>query len=492
MKKNIAIISILGALVVCFAFVEGSWNSKFLHINSQGHIVYHPDEEGNTIPDFSAVGYHHGYKKIPVVEAVKTLSPIDGDDGEMIQKAINEVANMPLNNDGFRGAVLLKKGIYEIAGSLIIDKSGIVLRGEGDNTNGTVLIATGKNQRSLVKVSGKNGLKEVSGSRNLVTDKFVPVGVKSFNVKKANAYNPGDRIILYRPGTDQWINDLKMNQIVEGKGTIQWTAKAYNLSYEREIVAVKGNKITIDNPVVMQLEEKYGGGEIFKYTYEGRLSEIGIENILFKSNFATDTDEDHGWIAVAMNHIENGWVKQVTSRYFGYSCVSLGTGAKNITVTDDKIDTERLMNAQQNLFLNLETTEGRHDYVTGAKTCGPNVFYNCKARNTYSDIGPHHRWSSGTLYDNIDSDGPLNIQDRGDWGTGHGWAGVTQVVWNCKVSGAAIQKPWVSGTNYVIGLQGMQLKGRLNDRLMGEWEGLNKKELSPASLFLAQLSSRKN
>src|SRR6478672_2336188 len=126
-EKYIYLTCLLGILIIGVAFDNGHWESKFLHIKSNGSIIYHPDKEGNIIPDFSAVGYHHGYKKIPIVVVVKTLSPIDGDDGEMIQKAINEVANMPVNNDGFRGAILLKKGIYEIAGSLIINKSGIVL-----------------------------------------------------------------------------------------------------------------------------------------------------------------------------------------------------------------------------------------------------------------------------------------------------------------------------------------------------------------------------
>ena len=147
-------------------------------------------------------------------------------------------------------------------------------------------------------------------------------------------------------------------------------------------------------------------------------------------------------------------------------------------------------NGQQNLFMNLETTEGRHDYVTGAKTCGPNVFYQCKSRNTHADIGPHHRWSTGTLYDNIDTDGEINIQDRGNWGSGHGWAGVTQVVWNCKVKAAAIQNPWVSGKNYAIGVQGVKVNGRLTGKPDGEWEGLNKAGLQPGSLYEAQVKAK--
>ncbi|SMD03957.1 hypothetical protein [Pedobacter nyackensis] len=498
--KSILAICILFIAGLTLSFVKDNiWGSKFLTVNKDGSITYFPDEKGNIIPDFSLVGYHHGLKEIPKVNIVKTIQPISGDAGKLIQTAIDEVSNMPLGANGLRGAILLKKGAYSIAGTLSIKTDGIVLKGEGNTADGTKLIAAGKGLRSLITIGGKGRITE-AGNRVKITDKNVPAGAKSFQVSSSKDFKVGDKIIVYRPGTENWIHDLQMDRIVARDGTKQWKGEDYNLSFERAITAINGNKITIDNPVVMAMEEQYGGGEIFKYEYKGRLKEVGIENILFESEYAHDTDEDHGWVAVAFNHIENGWVDQVTSRFFGYSCVSLGNGAKNITVKNSKcFDAKSVItggkrysfnnDGQQNLFMNLETTEGRHDYVTGAKTCGPNVFYNCKARKTHADIGPHHRWASGTLYDNIDTDGEINIQDRGNWGSGHGWAGVTQVVWNCKVKGAAIQNPWVSGKNYAVGVQGQKLKGRLEGKPDGEWEGMNKTDLQPASLYQAQVKA---
>lgn len=500
-KSIITICIILTGLITLSFINEKLWTSKFLVVNKNGTITYFPDEQGNTIPDFSLVGYHHGLKEIPFVKVVKTISPVKGDAGSTIQEAIDQVSVLPIGPDGFRGAILLKKGDYLINGSLDIKADGIVLKGEGNSVQGTRLIAAGKGLRSLLKISGKGKITE-AGSRIKITDNYVPTGAKSFNVRSAKDFKAGDKIIVYRPGTDNWIHDIQMDNIVERQGTKQWKGSEYDLSYEREIVAINGNKITIDNPIVMSMEQKYGGGEIYKYDYKGRLKEVGIENILFESEYASDTDEDHGWIAVDLNHIENGWVTNVTSRFFGYSCVSLNSGAKNITVKNSKcLDAKSVItggkrysfnnNGQQNLFMNLETTEGRHDYVTGAKVCGPNVFYNCKSRNTHADIGPHHRWASGTLYDNIDTDGEINVQDRGNWGSGHGWAGVTQVLWNCKVRGAAVQNPWTSGKNYAVGVQGKKLKGRLDGKPDGEWDGLNKDGIQPASLYEAQVTARK-
>jgi hypothetical protein len=177
--------------------------------------------------------------------------------------------------------------------------------------------------------------------------------------------------------------------------------------------------------------------------------------------------------------------------------------AKNISVVDCSCSEHKSIitggrrysfcnEGQQNLFIGCSAADGRHDYVTQARTCGPNVFYNCTAIRTHADIGPHHRWSSGTLYDNIVTDGQINIQDRGNYGSGHGWVGVTQVLWNCSAKTATVQSPWVNGKNYCIGLKGQKSPGRFKDRPDGEWEGQNREGLQPQSLYMAQLKARKN
>lgn len=457
-----------------------------------------PDEKGNILPDFSHVGFYAGDKNIPEVVVVKTIGP-SADAENQIQSAIDELSKQPLNKDGFRGAILLKKGVYTINDKLTIQASGIVLRGEGNDTK---LIAAGTVNRPLIDVWGKGKPQEVKGSRSKIMDDYVPVGATSFTVANANNYKAGDHIIVYRPGTVQWIKDLKMDQIVARPGTKQWQPQEYNLEYERVITKVEGNKIFMDNPIVMALETKYGGGEIYKYKFEERIQHVGIENLSCASEYQTDVSEDHSWDAVAMDKIENSWVKNVSAKYFAYACVHLHPWAKNISVLDCSCTDHKSIitggrrysfcnEGQQNLFINCHASDGRHDFVTQARTCGPNVFYNCTAKTTHADIGPHHRWSSGTLYDNIVTDGEINIQDRGNMGSGHGWVGVTQILWNCTAKRATVQNPWVNGKNYSIGLKGAKDAGHFTDRPDGEWEGQNKNGLQPASLYMAQLNARR-
>lgn len=497
-------ISKYGWIGAIFLFVsqqvisQESWTSKYVKVKKNGSIEYTADSLGNTIPDFSGVGYRQNRIPLPVIPVVKTIQSTGENDQQLIQSAIDEVSAMKIGANGFRGAILLKKGAYKVPGNLRINASGVILRGEGDETK---IIATGKGQRKLIVVTGTGELKETAGSRRKIIDKYVPVGTKSFFVNNTNGLKAGDSIVVYRPATQKWIEAIKMNEIEWRDSTSrQWDPAEYGLHYERVITKIEKNRIFIDNPVVMVMEKQYGAGEIYKYSFNGRIKNVGIENLFCESEYSGNEDEDHGWDAIFFNRVVDGWITKVTAKHFGYSCVNLGYQARNITVSYCKYIEPKSQitgsrrysfnnDGQLNLFMYCFASEGRHDYVNGARVCGPNVFFDCKSEKAKADIGPHHRWATGTLFDNIVTDGEINIQDRGNWGTGHGWSGANMIVWNCTASKAAIQDPWASARNYVIGLKATQYDGRLKGRPNTEWEGKNKSGLTPVSLYLAQLQA---
>src|SRR5882757_6563095 len=134
------------------AFAQQKWESAIVKVNGDNSLTYIPDAQGNIIPDFSRVGYYRGDAVIPDVPVVKTISPSGNNDSALIQSAIDEVATMHPDKNGFRGTILLKKGTYNIHGTIKINVSGIVIRGEGGETK---LIAAGTNKHTLVAVSGK-------------------------------------------------------------------------------------------------------------------------------------------------------------------------------------------------------------------------------------------------------------------------------------------------------------------------------------------------
>lgn len=481
---------------------QENWSPKHVFYGKGGKLTYTPDELGNTIPDFSNVGYRYGDFPIPEIATVVEVSPVDGDDGATIQAAINSLFNMEPDENGFRGAVLLKAGVYQVSGQIKIAASGIVLRGEGESDNGTVIIAEGTSDRDLIKVDNGASRNVISTTRAAIAEDYVPVGRKYVVVLDASGYAEGDRIVLYRQGTSQWISDIKMNQLTPTEGTVQWSASGYSFYFERLVTRVNGDTIFFRNPVVMAMEKRYGRGTVYKYTFN-RLQNIGIENICLKSAYTSETDEEHSWSAIGIYSAENCWVRNVTAWYFALSCVKLESNSRLTTVLNCHSKEQKSIitggrrypfqtSGSLNLFKNCTTTEARHDYATGARVCGPNVFTGSTAVNSHSDIGPHHRWAMGTLFDVIVTNNQINVQDRDDMGTGHGWSGANQVFWNCMAASSICQSPWTSAKNYNFGFIGRKETGYRSGRPDGEWVGHSVPGIFPVSLYEAQLNERLN
>ena len=503
-------------LITFHIHVRPSWSeknfSRLVYPNKDGKLVYTPDEKGNVIPDFSHCGYMGGGVALPDVPVVMTMIPqVEGDDTKRIQSKIDDLSQKEMNASGFRGTLLFKKGIYRISRTLEVRASGIVLRGEGDNEDETVLVAAGKEKITLINVAGHDGrAREVHGTRQIITDEYIPVGKRKFSVTDASGFMIGDQIIVHRPSTLEWIESIGMNHIRSKKpGVIQWRPGKYDLKFDRVIVAINGNEITIDAPMGSSFDRKYGGGWIYKYKYLERIEQVGIEHLRGVSEFDENKkdhrrqgefiDENHSWNFVVFSQIKNAWAKQVTSVHFGYSCVTVGPDSKWITVQDSQcldpvsqITGSRRysfpIQGQLSLVLRCYTRRGRHDYVLHSRVAGPNAFVYCIADMAHSDTGPHHRWSVATLFDNVVVNGnAINVQDRQDSGTGHGWAGAQKVLWNCEAESFVIQRP-PTAQNYAIGCIGKKKDGRYK-RENGYWESHGKK-VTPRSLYFKQLEDR--
>ncbi len=479
--------------------------SEHVYFNTNNRLVYQPDELGNIIPDFSHVGYKYGDEAIPDVDVKIEIFPLPGDNGNHIQSAIDFVAGLPVGDNGYRGAVFLHPGIYEVSGQLNIGSSGVVLRGGGQDENGTTIIATGTSQRTLLRLRGEGELSEIPGTRRNIIESYVPVGRQYLILDNASGYTTGDDFVIFRPGTENWISDLQMDQIPPDPngGTVnQWVASNYNLRYERVVARVSGDTLFFRNPVVMAMEDQYGSGQVYKSEFSGRIQHVGVENIRFLSDYSSNTDENHSWRAIEFNRIMHSWVRNITAKYFSYAAVSIDYSAKHISVIDcTSLEPKSVVtggrrysfnnNGQLNLFSGCFATQGRHDYVLGARVCGPNVFTRSSAEQASNDIGPHHRWATGALFDMIQTNHTINVQDRGWSGTGHGWAGANMVFWNCTASSSVTQSPWVSAKNYNIGFTGQKHPGNwFTDRPDGVWEGLNEPGLFPQSLYTAQFEDR--
>jgi len=490
-------------LSTLFFQISLAQTTSLISVDSNGKLVYTPDSKGNIIPDFSGVGYMNSESPIPTVAVVKTVNAVLGDNLATIQNAINEVSALTPDANGFRGAILFKAGTYNISNSITISASGIVLRGEGFDGAGTNFIATKTSQHNLINFVGASGTSVISSSTKAITNTYLPIGSKQVTVATGHAFGVGDAVFVHRIPNDAWISLLGMNLLTSYDPlATNWVASSYDLYSQRKVTAVNGNLISLDAPIMDIIDPVYSTGELMKYT-DNRIQKCGIENMRISSTYTSSTDENHGWEAVSFDKILNGWARNLEVYYFGYSAVHINSLASWITVENCKmLDAKSLIDGgrrysfnvdgQRNLVQNCTTRNGRHDYVNGSRTCGPNVFYNSSSTIQNSDIGPHHRWSTGILFDNIVGNGSQDVQNRLDSGSGHGWSGGQIMFWNCTAGKMIVQDPPGDQRNWAIGCKSPEVTnvGDWTTELLGTIESKGTFIATIPSLFQAQLSER--
>lgn len=512
---------------------------------------------GDIIPDFSSVGYGWGEVDYPSgYPTVKELdAPSGEDDTELIQRAIDEAAE--------KTVIKFRTGTYRVRGTIALDKSRVILR--GDPSGGTTILATGidstdirdlivmgrttaqgsdrfgteafrveKNEEHAVSYTvykkTVNSTERKTGHSSKVTeDAFC--GARWLKVDDPGMFDIGDRVVVLRPATDEWISAIHMNEIVQAAGDLdvfyQWNPGSYNIRWERFITAVRGDYVCLDAPIVMSLTAGYGGegkrGRIHKASWD-RITGSGIEYLRLESEYdksyvdaAGNPNGKHAWAAVNVKAAEHCWIKDVKTKYFAQNGFILGNGAFHVTIDDCSDEPAGpkqggmrygfpISSGECCLVKNCESNYDSLPFVTSQRDAGPNVFWNCTAYNAKSVVGPHERWATGTLYDNVVTNGPLQVQDAGNYGSGHGWQGANIVFWGCTTGEKIVcQSPWESAVNYVIGCRigdtpvtsAAQLSpGRsypagdtLGERPQGICRGLEESE--PQSLYEWQLASRK-
>ena len=514
MSTRVFLISIFAALVPSVGAefqtlvqAQERPTSQWVFLGADGNLQYLTDAEGDRIPDFSTCGYRGGMVRIPTATVQVTVDPGPGDDGARIQAAIDQVSALPLGADGLRGAVLLTRGQYEVAQTLRIQADGVVLRGEGQYANGTVITATGTTQRNALEVVGSDPTpfwSRVSNSTVDIADDNVPVGSTTFSVESGHSFVVGDNIVIDRGSTQAWFEDIRTDTL-----EFPWVPGTRDLRFDRTITEVNGNQITVDAPIVNALEQAdYGDMTVYKYTFPDRIHNVGIENLRFVAQTnGSPTDENHAWTAITFLAAEDAWVRQVDTKNFGFAGVETERTAKAVTVEDvSYLEPVSLVTGgrrysfnvrgSENLVQRVFSEDARHDFVLDSNAAGPNVFLFATAQQTNNDIGPHHRWSAGTLFDNVHVTGDqINVRWRGNSGTGHGWAGANMVVWNSVADAFEVQAP-PTAQNWLIGATGGPVRigtfeadaytGTLE---LGYLDSIGT-PVAPDSLFIAQLIER--
>ncbi len=458
-----------------------------------GQLISIPDSLENQIPDFSYCGYQSSNETIPFVPVRVVVPLTDGDATSLIRNAIDYLASLPLNEDGFRGAILLKKGTYRLSGRLTISSTGIVIRGSGAGEDGTVLRAVGLSRETFITVKGKEDCVQADPIR--IVDAYVPVNSRIVRVANADAFEPGNRVYIHRPSTKKWIQKLQMEAFGGETEWLGWKPGERDIWWDRQIEKIEGNKLILDAPLTNSLDSTYGSGYVLPYRWEGRISNVGIENLVLESAYdkSNPKDEDHCWFGITMENITDAWVRQVVFRHFAGSAVALYESAGSVTVEDcisldpvSEIGGQRrntfFTMGQQTLFQRCYAEGGYHDFSTGFMAAGPNAFVQCESHLPHSFSGSIDSWATGVLFDIVNVDGnALYFSNRGQDGQGAGWTAAHSMFWQCSAARIECFEP-PTARNYAYGAWA-QFAGD------GSWYEANS-HVKPRSLFYAQLAQR--
>ena len=477
MKKNTCL-KMTAVLFLIFVSnsIQAQYESSILFHNSSNQLVYVSDTDGNHIPDYSYVGYKNGDEALPNLAVVKQISPVAGDNTAHIQAAIDEVEALPLNANGHRGALLLLPGEYPVSGVLIINSSGVVLRGSGDGedaTSNTIIIGVGNipDERTLIRIgtNNKSGFGgQVAGTRQDIISPYIPAGSRTIEVADASVYNIGDNIIIKHPSTAAWIEAVDNG----GVGTdVPWNPGEINLVFNRHITSIEGNKIQVATPIYDVLDRSLSQSYVYTYNGNSQLKECGVENLRILVESSGVTGRDHVKTGINMIGVDNSWVQDVTILRVSDQGVKFDE-ATRCSVIDTKVldmhgpisggwryNFEVTDFCNNILFENCVASDGRHTFVAnGASDVNGIVFTNCSSSGDYTRSESHRRWGQGILWDNITwtntntTGGILGLHNRGSYGTGHGWTLTNGMAWNIKapLNQISIQKPPI-GQNYAIG-----------------------------------------
>jgi hypothetical protein len=499
-------------IVVGFALTVSSHAARketpWVSLDLLGKLVYRTLPRGDRIVDFSYAGYMGGGVSLPHVPVARRVLPSGGDDSAAIQRAIDEVSAMPIKN-GFRGAVVLAPGIFSCSETLNITASGVVLRGSGMDEGGTTLKLTGE-PHVAVAISGKLQVQAV-GAPAHISEPYVPSGAQSITLDDASLFAPGDSIRITRYTTEKWLQFMGMDKMVRDGKAEHWVGD--HISTVRTVVARRGNVLDLDVPLTDSYDREFlppEGAEVTKVTISGRIEQDAVESLHIVAPARMVAFSDPLFWAGKLSGLRDGWVRDVlvdeTTQGFDVLENSSRITIENVAVrhttavTSSAVPDDFILSGTQILVYRCGSRGDHETYVaTGARNQGPNVVLDSTFLGN-GHVQPHQRWSTGFLVDNVRvPDGGIDLKNRGEMGTGHGWTMGWGVVWNSLAASLVIQNP-PGAANWSIGTLGNELGEPM--KIMG----VSKRDLGPdlpkgfiespnhsvlpASLYRAQLAER--
>ncbi|KAF9290666.1 hypothetical protein BGZ68_006381 [Mortierella alpina] len=512
-----------------------------------GYIAY--NHQGDRIMDFSMAGWNEGNTElpdplldVPVIERLEPRPEADsdddkGDDTPRIQKAIRRAlkltgASMNASTVVPTGALVLARGVYRIRKPLQISGSGLLFRGDSKGGSRIVCQWAPNDFQYAIEVEG-NDDEILDSTRIPIVADYSPVGSFFLNLDPARLLHSdldvGDQVIVSRVGNDRWIEYIGMDDFnTQKEGVRHWKRMRARMFRTIRSLNRQTGVVQMDAPLPISIERRFGGGWITQYN-DNKVRALGIQflDMVFPQNIGrapNDMLDDEGRgsedyrfsygiftnYALRLDNVCHMYLSHITTAFF-HNFVSVGAGAHHLTM-DSIVHSypDELYSGQsafqlsgQLMRIQNSVTQGSFHYVVHiSHVMGPNVIHRVQALNVGKpfqpmpldfapgDVGPHMKFCTGLLYDQVVTDGTIQIVNRGDIGSGQGLSGANSVIWNSRAREGVLTHRTRGFQNFVIGSEDFEAYDRMPWSAHGWKEHLGS-EVLPGSLYLRQLADRR-
>lgn len=316
MKPDKTIVFLSALLIMATSCVsdDSTW-STYLKQANQGTATI--------LPDFSYAGYHHGEKGIPDVEGrvfnVMDYGAVPDDDisdKEAIRRTIRAV------EDNGSGIVFFPEGRFHVNTEsdddkpIYINTGNIVFRGSGSEEGGSEIFM----ERHLPpddpeKLWTTPHLFQFvcKGREKFITRVVEDAGfnTRSLLVENADKIKSGDWIILRVSNNSPELIAREMHGIPCDENWTTILEDGVYINEYHQVAEVNGNTVLLKEPILHELEHKYGC-QILSYPHH---EEVGVENLAFTGNWHDEFVHhknclhDGGYSMLKLQRVTNSWVR---------------------------------------------------------------------------------------------------------------------------------------------------------------------------------------
>ncbi len=336
------------------------------------------------IPNVSYAGYRAGEMAPPTVPAVVNLRDFGGNgDGKTDNReAFRQAIDAAWRAGG--GAVEIPNGTYAVDGLILLDRDGVVLRGE--SRDGTTikfttpleeilgapghgsspwnwcggLVWMGPGDRFLKEKDGtwrhdktppsdsKSGSawELVHATKQLAAVRDTPArGERVVTVDDVSGLQPGQLVnmVWNNPPDNSLWRELGQDESFDDYEFGEWLSdpkRRPRLFWTVEITAVDGNEVTLAQPLRVDVRPEW---DVAFFDPGELLTDAGIENLTIELDARDELvhNQGLGWNGIYVNRAWNCWVRDVTVR--NGECGIHVSGAKNVSLLDTKITGDRPM-----------------------------------------------------------------------------------------------------------------------------------------------------